>query len=356
MNVQVLSKHPMWVIVRAILLIALATGCSRKTRRPQIRLRRPSRWSRSSKRMFRFIANGSARWTAWLTPISKPRSPAIFRSRITRKARSSGKGSCYSKSIRGRSRRWWIRPRANCTGERTSAQAKAQLTQAEAQVAVAEANQRRTQLDVDRYIPLAEQQAITQQDLDNATQNNLAAKAQVQAAKAQVETARAQIQAAVPRSRRLRPRGNRQAQSRLHPAHSPIDGIAGIAQQQVGALVSPASGAVTTVSTRRSDQGLLHRQRAGVSRLPPAVPNADQPEAEPNSCELELILADGTIYPANGEFLFRGSPSGSGHRLDSRGRALSRTRETCCAPGNTRKVRTSITNQAGALCWFRSAR
>ena len=30
---------------------------------------------------------------------------------------------------------------------------------------------------------------------------------------------------------------------------SPIDGIAGIAQQQVGALVSPASGAVTTVST-----------------------------------------------------------------------------------------------------------
>ena len=76
------------------------------------------------------------------------------------------------------------------------AQAKAQLVQAEAQLAVAEANQGRTQLDVDRYVPLAKQQAITQQDLDNATQNNLAAKAQVQAAKAQVETAKAQIQAA----------------------------------------------------------------------------------------------------------------------------------------------------------------
>src|SRR6202162_1365988 len=76
------------------------------------------------------------------------------------------------------------------------AQAKAQLTQAEAQVAVAEANQVRTQLDVDRYVPLAKQQAITQQDLDNAVQNNLAAKGQVQAAKAQGETARAQIQAA----------------------------------------------------------------------------------------------------------------------------------------------------------------
>ena len=75
-------------------------------------------------------------------------------------------------------------------------QAQAQLAQAEAQVAVAEANQRRTQLDVDRYTPLVQQQAITQQDLDNATQNNMAARAQVQAARAQVETAKAQIVAA----------------------------------------------------------------------------------------------------------------------------------------------------------------
>src|SRR5579871_5710050 len=74
-------------------------------------------------------------------------------------------------------------------------QARAMLLQADAQVAVAEANQKRTQLDVDRYTPLAQQQAITQQDLDNATQNNLAAKAQVQSAGAQVATARAQIAA-----------------------------------------------------------------------------------------------------------------------------------------------------------------
>jgi membrane fusion protein (multidrug efflux system) len=76
------------------------------------------------------------------------------------------------------------------------AQAKAQLLQSEAQLAVAQANQGRTQLDVNRYAPLAKQQAITQEDLDNATQNNLASKAQVQAARAAVETARAQIQAA----------------------------------------------------------------------------------------------------------------------------------------------------------------
>src|SRR5436190_12380149 len=57
------------------------------------------------------------------------------------------------------------------------ASAKAQLLQAEAQLAVAEANQGKAQLDVERYTPLARQQPITQQDLDNALQNNLAAKA-----------------------------------------------------------------------------------------------------------------------------------------------------------------------------------
>src|SRR5579863_1712615 len=61
-------------------------------------------------------------------------------------------------------------------------QSRAQLLQSDAQVAVAQANLRRTQLDVTRYTPLAQQQAITQQDLDNATENNLAAKAQVQSA------------------------------------------------------------------------------------------------------------------------------------------------------------------------------
>src|SRR5919201_416856 len=75
-------------------------------------------------------------------------------------------------------------------------QANAQLVQANAQLAQAEANQGKTQLDVDRYTPLAKAQAISAQDLDNAIQNNLAAKAQVTAAKAGIETAKAAIVAA----------------------------------------------------------------------------------------------------------------------------------------------------------------
>jgi len=43
---------------------------------------------------------------------------------------------------------------------------------------------------------------------------------------------------------------------------SPIDGIAGMAQAQIGDLVGPASGELTTVSTVDSDQGLFHRHRS----------------------------------------------------------------------------------------------
>src|SRR5450755_1214002 len=53
------------------------------------------------------------------------------------------------------------------------AQARAQLLQSQAQLVTAQANQRKAQLDEDRYAPLARQQAVTQQDMDNATQNNL---------------------------------------------------------------------------------------------------------------------------------------------------------------------------------------
>jgi membrane fusion protein (multidrug efflux system) len=170
---------------------------------------------------------------------------------------------------------------------------------------VAEANQRRTQLDVDRYTPLVQQQAITQQDLDNATQNNFAAKAQVQAAVAQVATAKAQItvsSAAVQSAKAA----VETARINLGFTHitSPIDGIPGIAQQQVGALVSPASPVITTVSTLDpirvyftvSEQEYLdfHRRYSTPATL----------DAERKQLRLALILADGTVYPQPGTFSF----------------------------------------------------
>jgi RND family efflux transporter MFP subunit len=179
------------------------------------------------------------------------------------------------------------------------AQARAQLIQAQAQVAQSVATQGRIQLDVDKYIPLAKQQAITQQDLDNSVQNNIAAKAQVEAGKAGIETARAQIEASNA--------AVESAQAAVEAAQvntgftrlvSPIDGIAGRAQVQVGNLVSPSSGVITMVSTLEpikadftvGEQEYLSLTRGGGKDLA--------------KLQLELILADGSAYPPKGKFSF----------------------------------------------------
>ncbi len=147
-------------------------------------------------------------------------------------------------------------------------QAEGQLLQAHAQLAQRQADQGRTQLDVDRYTPLAKEKAITDQELDNAVQANLAAKAQVKAALAGIETAKAAIVAAKA--------AVAAAEAAVETAKlnlgftkitSPIDGIAGIAQAQVGNLVSPTSEALTTVSTVDPIKVYFTPCRAGVSQL-----------------------------------------------------------------------------------------
>jgi len=229
------------------------------------------------------------------------------------------------------------------------AQAKAQLSLAEAQVSVAEANQTRTQLDEDRYRPLMKQEAITQQDLDNAVQNNLAGKAQVQSAKAQVETARAQIQAATATVQAAKA-AVETAQLNLGFTRliSPIDGIAGVAQQQVGALVSPASGAVTTVSTvdpirayfTVSEQGYLdfHRRYATQATL----------EAERRQLRLELILSDGTVYGHTGTFFFADRQVNEATGA-IRVAGLFQNPGNILRPGQYGRVRASLRTQEGAL-------
>jgi membrane fusion protein (multidrug efflux system) len=178
------------------------------------------------------------------------------------------------------------------------AQAKAQLAQSQAQLVQAQANQRRTQLDVDRYAPLLKQEAVTQQDVDNATQNNQSAQAAVEAAKAQVETAKAQIQSA--EAAVVAAHGSVEA-ARVNAGFtrltSPIDGIAGKAQVQTGNLVSPSGATITTVSTLdpvkaeftvSEQEYLKFRESAGgMERL-----------------RLQLILADGSVYPHPGKFMF----------------------------------------------------
>jgi RND family efflux transporter MFP subunit len=177
------------------------------------------------------------------------------------------------------------------------AQAQAGLVQAQAQLVSAEANQRKSQLDEEKYTPLFEQQAVTRQDLDNSVQTNQSNKAQVAAGRAQVETSKAQIEAAGA--------AVKAAEAALETAKvnlsftrltSLIDGIAGTATVQVGNLVTVSSSAVTTVSTLDpvkavftvSEQEYLSLARADALR----------------HLQLKLILADGTTHPKDGRFSF----------------------------------------------------
>jgi membrane fusion protein (multidrug efflux system) len=125
-----------------------------------------------------------------------------------------------------------------------------------------------------------------------------AASAQVATAKAAIKTVEGQIE-------------NARASVRTAELNlgftriiSPIDGIAGIAQAQVGNLISTTSSALTTVSTvdpikvyftlneqeylKYNKADLIHaRQGTSVAQL-----------------ELELVLSDGTVYPDKGSFFF----------------------------------------------------
>jgi membrane fusion protein (multidrug efflux system) len=214
-------------------------------------------------------------------------------------------------------------------------QAQGQLAQAKATLANAQAVQGRTQLDVERYTPLAKEQAASQQDLDNAVQNNLAAKATVATAEAQIKTDEAAVETA-------------KINLDFTRLTAPIDGIAGQAQLQVGALVNLSSGPVTSVSTLDpikvyftvgEPQYLAWRKR---------FPTESSRLAASKSLRLELILADGSTYPHEGTFYFADRQVNEGTGA-IRLAGLFANPGNILRPGGYGKVRAVIRLQQGAL-------
>jgi RND family efflux transporter MFP subunit len=168
-------------------------------------------------------------------------------------------------------------------------QAKGQLAQATAQELQAEANQGKAQLDVNRYTPLAKAKAITDQELDNAVQTNLAAKAGVEAANAAIVAAKAAVATA-------------ELNLGFTSIRSPIDGIAGLAQAQIGNLVSAGTSSLTTVSTVDPIKAYFTATEQEYLRYMRANPIESERDARLRELELELLLADGTVYPRKGQF------------------------------------------------------
>ncbi len=157
-------------------------------------------------------------------------------------------------------------------------QVQAQLAQAQANLAQGKAGLAKAERDVARFEPLAADKAVSQQELDNARSALQAAQATVGALRAAVDQARLNL-----------------TWTRVT---SPIRGIAGTATQQVGNLVSPTT-VLTTVSQvdpirvvySLGEQEFLHLQQKLQS-------------APAGGGELQLILADGTVFPHPGRLLF----------------------------------------------------
>jgi len=214
-------------------------------------------------------------------------------------------------------------------------QAEGQSAQAKASLANAEAVQRRTELDVNRYTPLAKEQAASQQDLDNAVQNNLAAVATVETAKAQIKTSEAAVETA-----RINLEFTRLV--------APIDGVAGQAQLQVGALVNPSSGPVTSVSTLNPIKAYFTvgepQYLAWRKRFPS---EASRLEADKN-LRLQLILADGSTYAHVGSFYFADRQVNEGTGA-IRLAGLFPNPDNILRPGGYGKVRAVIRLQKDAL-------
>jgi len=160
----------------------------------------------------------------------------------------------------------------------------AALDQAKAKLAQDQAQQIRTHWDVERYKPLAEKNAISQQEYINAVQADLAAQAQIKADEAAIESAQLNLG--------------------FTKIMSPIDGIAGVALAQIGDLVGPGGPLLTTVSTVdpikvyfiTSEQAYLAYRRQYTNVLERATHEQE--------LELQLLLADGSVYLYQGKFVF----------------------------------------------------
>jgi membrane fusion protein (multidrug efflux system) len=153
------------------------------------------------------------------------------------------------------------------------------LDQADAQLAQAEAQLGKTQMDVDRDTPLAKERAIAQSQLDNDVQANRAAKAAVKAAQAQVEQAKLNLE--------------------FTDVKSLLDGVAGIAQVQIGNLVNPTT-VLTSVSQLDPMKAYFSISEQEYIHFADRINIQTQKEIPSNGPPFELILADGSVYPHKG--------------------------------------------------------
>jgi membrane fusion protein (multidrug efflux system) len=155
----------------------------------------------------------------------------------------------------------------------------AALSQAQANLSTAKARLDKTNNDVNRFKPLAEQKAVSQQELDNALSAQEGARFQVTAYDALV------------------------AKAKLDLAYttitSPVDGLIGTTQKKVGSLVGRGENTLLNIISQVNPI-LFRCAIAEAEYLRLARGAADRNRSLEKQYGVELILADGTVHPHKG--------------------------------------------------------
>jgi membrane fusion protein (multidrug efflux system) len=158
----------------------------------------------------------------------------------------------------------------------------AALAQAKGTLAKDKANQVKTDADEKRALDLFNKQVISDSERDTATAAAEATRANVQADQAAVQQAELNLG--------------------YTKIIAPIEGVAGFAKAQVGDLVSPTSGPLTTVSQIDPIKAIVTAGEGPFTDFVSRHPDPKERDAYVKSLQFELILGNGEIYPHKGKF------------------------------------------------------
>jgi membrane fusion protein (multidrug efflux system) len=176
---------------------------------------------------------------------------------------------------------------------------------AEANLQIAQAHLNKANTDVNRLKPLAEQRAVPQQDYDNALAAQQSGVADVEGRKAALNTSQVNQKAAIGQSEAA----VQAAQAAIHEAElnleyctitSPITGIAGTRKVAPGNLVGQGDATLLTTVSNVNPM----RVYISISERDYLVLQKARAEGKRKSVgDLELILADGSVFPQKGKII-----------------------------------------------------
>src|SRR6266480_1566864 len=158
----------------------------------------------------------------------------------------------------------------------------AALAQAQGTLARDKANQVKADADEKRAMDLFNKKVISDQERDTAIAAAGSSRANVEADEAAVKQAELNLG--------------------YTKITAPIDGIAGFANNQVGDLVSPTSGPLTTISQIDPIKAIVTAGEGPFTDFVSRHPDPTDRAAYIRTLNFDLILGNGEVYPHKGKF------------------------------------------------------